>query len=226
MDTNNSVGVQPNIPNAHFQLLQNPKIILSILGLLAIIVGIFLFFSLKSSDQEKKQNVENENKATVENIPPTSIPHSNGQDSLYTDNFFTFDYPDDWVTEKETTQDATIVIFQEVIPSEKRPVYMITYDDMPQTLEERVNFLSKSGFKRSVVQHFNIPFIRLQGSMPFRQIDGELAEVITQETSLYARLNGKYVTIKYLYTGDSLDESLEEMMESFIERSSFHSLDQ
>ncbi|HRN96461.1 MAG TPA: hypothetical protein PLD54_03380 [Candidatus Levybacteria bacterium] len=214
----------PILPVSRFQLLQNPKIIILVLGVFAVIIGGFLFFSLRSNNSDVPDQSDEQTQVPSITISPT--PGVEQVESVYADSFFTFDYPDDWTVHSQTTTDATIVIFQEQNLSEKRPVYMITYDTSPQTLEERVEFLSTNNFRRSVVLHTNIPFIRLQGTMPFRQIDGELAEVTTQEASLYARLNGKYVTIKYLYTGDQRDESLESLFSSFIEQTQFRVLDQ
>ncbi len=202
----------------------NPKIAVIVLGILGIIIGIFLFISLRSST-----SVPTEDKKRVSTIPhnengevpvPTS---SHINTSVYSDEFLSVDFPDDWVYEEEIIENNTgkSIAFSQKIQTNENPLYEVSYDTSEYPLEKRIEFYERTGLARSSAIINGINFVKLSGLSFDRVENGELIEKKNQARYFIISLNGKSIIIKFLYNGDQVNNSMEKILQDFLANTRF-----
>lgn len=214
--------MNPNFQsNSVTQYLRNPKIVAGLLILVALFLGIFLFFSTRSTPGDNQPTAQDPSN-------DTSIPPSQEQQvSIYSDDVFMFDYPDNWtvtVNLLEGNQGQSIMFMPDSLPEgETVPAFIVSYDLDPTSIEERIRTLEQMGLQRGTILVNNMAFLKASGTSIDRVVNDELVEDPMQVTYAFARINEYTVLIKYLYDGNQVKQEDETFFRSFIENVTFHS---
>jgi hypothetical protein len=213
---------QPLQKNSLTELLHRPKSLVIILICAAVVLGGVLLFSFLS----RRSNSTESPSPKSQTISPAPASVDGTVETIYTDDFLTFDFPDDWKYEVSalTENKGTAITFMPKSAGDDTvPAFIISYDTDSTTIEERISMFEKMGLKRGTILVNNLAFLKVSGTSIDRVVKDELVEDPMQLTYAFARVNDYTVLVKYMYDGEQLSQENENLFRSFIENLTFRS---
>lgn len=176
--------------------------------LFSLLYGLFLLFIPKQNQPQTPnaptptQSSQNPNLFIT---TPTTIPMS-----LFVSNNFTIQHPQEWIAEKNESQDGEKVIFfiENVRENKFFPNLTISVAKDPQIAIDKIliPFLA-AGFKQDFYAIDGKSFTRVTGAFPQKDSNNNLL----QETNYFLKYSEKIYIIKSRYEGSIKNARLEEL---------------
>jgi hypothetical protein len=213
---------QPSQQSSLIELLHRPKSLVIILLCAAIMLGSILLFSFLS----RRSNLTESPPQQSQILSPTPVSADVPVESIYTDDFLTFDFPDDWdyeVSALTENKGTAITFMPKSVKDDTVPAFIVSYDTDSTTIEERISMFEKMGLKRGTILVNNLAFLKVSGTSIDRVVKDDLVEDPMQLTYAFARVNDYTVLVKYMYDGEQLSQENENLFRSFIENLTFRS---